>query len=1009
MDLATLKPRLCAAVPAVRLVSDRYLRRLLLDRADRGERGAFNTHQPVWVHSALEGPLLLLVEPDDRLPKALPDEAVLRYYWREMFRGVVRKHVADAHADRWAELGDAVRVEAEFVLQQDRLIPDNSTPAETYAAFAAEFLTRLKFAPHTRPHAFPSAELGPTLAVLKREVDPDRLLSATRPEGVMLPLRTGPEASVNGKPRQVDERLPVLADRAEAVRNDVRAAILRAQHASSLPSGSTKFRKAGREAISARMVPRLAAVLGWDEDTQQWWTDVLLDILDTAGERYWSPAAKGLYDLQQIAVDLEADIYDIDPAIWLRSFGRRSAVRKLALGRRSILLQLLLRARTHFAAATLPPEVWGELTGLLDHEIEAAEAALREQAGPIVLGVLDEVGLKPTNVPEVVARDKLAAELLDRMCEKGHVRLADLRDAIARNRLKLPDLSGPVEFFRGDPLLRADALLAERLDGIYHRGEVYLRWIQRGSAAAFGTRTGRFLSRFVALPFGGAVLTVEFAKYLAHEAKLVAGWVGGLVRDQAAPSPAEELTDAVHKTAHGHGHAPFFTAGSVTAMLIVGVLFLLLIHVPPVRAACWAAAKWLGRMLKGVLVTAPVAVWRSAPVRFLRNNVVTRVLADRFGWAIAVGTLVGTFLWLFGASWVRVGWWAGGSFAAVVLVLNTPPGRRWQDGFEEALSDTRRLILDGVFGHLIAFVSWVFRELLGAVDRWLYTLDEWFRFREGQSRPSLVLKVILAVLWFPVAYAVRFAFYLLIEPQVNPLKHFPVVTVSHKLLLPMIPSLHQSTGLSIELIGGVVWGIPGIFGFIVWELKENWRLYAANRPDRLTPVPVGHHGETVGGLLRPGFHSGTIPAAFRKLRAAERDGKARRVEKQLAALHHVEHSVRHFVERELIDLLEHAAAWQAVRLSCPRVELGVQRIEIEVSANGQGEAAKIEFTRRGDEISGRLVRSGFVEGLTDEQRAGWERAVGGLFAMAGVHPRPPRWGEWVAAWGGGPVTSARGR
>ena len=47
-------------------------------------------------------------------------------------------------------------------------------------------------------------------------------------------------------------------------------------------------------------------------------------------------------------------------------------------------------------------------------------------------------------------------------------------------------------------------------------------------------------------------------------------------------------------------------------------------------------------------------------------------------------------------------------------------------------------------------------------------------------------------------------------------------------------------------------GIPGIFGFLAWELKENWRLYAANRPPRLKPVVLGHHGETMRGLLRPG-------------------------------------------------------------------------------------------------------------------------------------------------------------
>ncbi len=40
------------------------------------------------------------------------------------------------------------------------------------------------------------------------------------------------------------------------------------------------------------------------------------------------------------------------------------------------------------------------------------------------------------------------------------------------------------------------------------------------------------------------------------------------------------------------------------------------------------------------------------------------------------------------------------------------------------------------------------------------------------------------MLWFFVAYVVRFCVNLLIEPQVNPIKHFPVVTVSHKLLWP---------------------------------------------------------------------------------------------------------------------------------------------------------------------------------------------------------------------------------
>src|SRR5207244_6199343 len=90
--------------------------------------------------------------------------------------------------------------------------------------------------------------------------------------------------------------------------------------------------------------------------------------------------------------------------------------------------------------------------------------------------------------------------------------------------------------------------------------------------------------------------------------------------------------------------------------------------------------------------------------------------------------------------------------------------------------------------------------------------------------------------------------------------------------------------------------LPGICGFIVWELKENWKLYRANRARNLKPVMIGSHGETMIRLLRPGFHSGTVPKIYRKLRKAERRQDKRGVRKQMAALHHVGEGVAHFVE-----------------------------------------------------------------------------------------------------------------
>src|SRR5262249_11523853 len=103
-------------------------------------------------------------------------------------------------------------------------------------------------------------------------------------------------------------------------------------------------------------------------------------------------------------------------------------------------------------------------------------------------------------------------ELVDRVVDRGHINMGDLRDAISQNNLKLPDVNGPAQVLLGDELLRANRGLAIALDGIYHRGEIYLRWMQRLSALAFGTPVGRFLMLFLVLPFAGA-----YAAYVGIE------------------------------------------------------------------------------------------------------------------------------------------------------------------------------------------------------------------------------------------------------------------------------------------------------------------------------------------------------------------------------------------------------------------------------------------------------------------------------------------------------------
>src|SRR4029077_653263 len=81
---------------------------------------------------------------------------------------------------------------------------------------------------------------------------------------------------------------------------------------------------------------------------------------------------------------------------------------------------------------------------------------------------------------------------------------------------------------------------------------------------------------------------------------------------------------------------------------------------------------------------------------------------------------------------------------------------------------------------------------------------------------------------------------------------------------------YLSTPVAWVAVVTTFWLLPDAVAFLVWEMKENWSLYRANRGKTLRPVVVGAHGETMRGLFQPGFHSGTIPRLFSRLRQAER-------------------------------------------------------------------------------------------------------------------------------------------
>ena len=177
--------------------------------------------------------------------------------------------------------------------------------------------------------------------------------------------------------------------------------------------------------------------------------------------------------------------------------------------------------------------------------------------------------------------------------------------------------------------------------------------------------------------------------------------------------------------------------------------------------------------------------------------------------------------------------------------------------------------------------------------------------------------------------------------------------------------------------------LPGLAGFIVWELKENWRLFEANRPRNLRPVMIGHHGETMRRLLLPGFHSGTIPKLFAKLRRAERQayrtGEHEQARKAREAIHHVEDPIRHFVERGFAAILVRE---RPLRLggdfALDRVELATNRVEVHAGLGAAGDRSlRITFEDEDGRLIARVCDGGFRSALTDEQRAALDAAIAG--------------------------------
>ncbi len=721
------------------------------------------------------------------------------------------------------------------------------------------------------------------------------------------------------------------------------------------------------------LLARLQKALHLAESELAAWRTALAALLSQAAQQFWPAEARLLYDLQKICIDRERPLYRPDLVEWAYSGFHQPLLRPLPNQALVLAVKHLRVAIGRLASVRVTDVQRQSLNKLLHDALHHGEERLRDCYRRPLADALARVGLEPHNLPERLGRDKLIEEMLDRITERGFLNMSDLRDALARNQLKLEDLASTRAFFQGDPLIRANRELAQDASEVYRRGEFYLRWLQRGSSLLFGTPAGRWLTLFILLPFLGAFATVVGVEEILHLVGFHSqAHIDRLEKELAAAEFDEDEAPVVqHK-----GKAIVRSPASVVAIIALALFYLPLVHLPKFRQFVWRCALLAWRAIRAVLIDIPVTLFQVSGMRwFVQSR--PFLLFIRYGLKPLPVALVAWALLAFnGEGPIRSAGGAGLAFVVAALIINSRLGRDFE---EVAIDRTVRNVefVRGLVPGLFLLVMNFFRAILEGMDRFFYAVDEWLRFRGGEGRIALVFKTMVGFVWFLISYVIRLYVNVFIEPTFNPIKHFPVVTVAAKILVPFWPVLIPLFGGPFEFLGRwtaffmanvVLHSLPGAAGFLVWEFKENWRLYRANRPATLCPEIVGHHGETMLRLMKPGFHSGTLPKLYAKLRSAERRARrhgtwkaARRLREKL---HEVEESIRHFTERELIAFLAAGKDWSHGLIELVRVRAGSNRIHLELAcagASGAADAGNLEL--HFEELSGWL--------LTSIARPGW--------------------------------------
>ena len=347
--------------------------------------------------------LILIARPEEDQLSKFSREDLLRFYWRLLFHARIDFELGPkTTTDRMPSselrrridaLGQTQFDEIRSVLRAEQMLVRPDDPRLVYAEFVAVWHELRAFAPALLPLYFPAlSDEEAVLRLIGPDCDAVALLEATRPHERSLtavaPVATGPadavESLLEGSQLNLSSRSPrayaAYVRRAKRLRldgNNVRAALVRRQAFDVAPLDQMNDARSELLREIELLVLRVQAALELSDDDARPWLAMCERLLPAARRGFWNANARLLYDLQQVCLDHEQEIYKVDLLRWLRRLGKDPLKRPLP-NQRVVMMSKHLRS-----AALRVPAVQIDAAGRRELSVLLHAASRNHCAAPL--------------------------------------------------------------------------------------------------------------------------------------------------------------------------------------------------------------------------------------------------------------------------------------------------------------------------------------------------------------------------------------------------------------------------------------------------------------------------------------------------------------------------------------------------------------------------------------------------------------------------------------------------